>query len=84
MAKGQNMKKYILISKIHNKEQSIKFYGIALVDKKAKTYLEKYEDLSTERKKISLLVKKCNKLKLSRCHFKDVAEDFLHKNDKFM
>ena len=35
------------------------------------------EDLSTDRRSVESLVKRCNRLALSPIHLKDVAEDFV-------
>ena len=34
-------------------------------------------DLSADRSAVQKLVEKCNRLNLSPCHLKDVAEDFI-------
>ena len=48
----------------------IKSYGISFEN-------EKIQDISINKEKIIKLVKKCNKLKISKLHIYDIVEDFL-------
>lgn len=56
-------------------------YGIAaysdIEDEEAATVISHICDITPDKSKAEDLVKRCNKLKLSLCHLRDVVEDFL-------
>ena len=56
-------------------------YGIAayadIDDEETATVISHICDVTSDKAKAQDLVKKCNKLRLSLCHLKDIVEDFL-------
>lgn len=53
-------------------------YGIVVYDSQnTYTVLESMADITTDRERLLSLVEKCNTLKLSPIHLKDIVEDFI-------
>lgn len=69
--------KYVLVSDTYSDDTGTHVgYGIAVVDRKRVT-ISAALDLSPNESEVADLVLKCNRLKISPIHFRDVIEDFL-------
>ena len=75
---------YGVVEEVHNGSGSNSqriTYGIAaysdIDDEETATVISHICDVTSDRFKAEDLVNKCNKLKLSLCHLRDIVEDFL-------
>ena len=73
-----NIKYFIVESNLSSNEIPLITYGIAAYDPVSPlTVVARISDITSDKKRLEILVDLCNREKLSLVHLNDVVEDFL-------